>query len=76
MVFGAINLLDVGYTAMVLGHMHSGAPLNSTSMLLQGASTVVYMIVLCGTTHISNDNKSQKIYSNYKERERSDSLYN
>ena len=75
-VFGAINLLDVGYTAMVLGHMHSGAPLNSTSMLLQGASTVVYMIVLCGTTHISNDNNAKKISSIDKERERSDALLN
>lgn len=75
-VFGAINLMDVGYTAAVLGHMHSGAPLNSTSMLLQGASTVVYMIVLCGTTQISNDNNTKKISSIDREREKSNALLN
>lgn len=75
-VFGVINLMDVGYTAVVLGHMHSGAPLNSTSMLLQGASTVVYMIVLCGTTQISNDNNTKKIASIDMEREKSNALLN
>lgn len=73
-IFGAINLFDVGYIAAVLGHMHSGAPLNSTSLLLQGASSVVYMIVLCGTTQISNDNNAKKISSIDKEREKSDTL--
>ena len=73
-IFGAINVLDVGYIAAVLGHMHSGAPLNSTSLLLQGASSVVYMIVLCGTTQISNDNNAKKISSIDKEREKSDTL--
>jgi len=51
--------------------MHSGAPLNSTSMLLQGASIVVYMIVLCGTTYISNDNHKKKIASIREEKEKS-----
>ncbi|MDE7028620.1 MAG: hypothetical protein K2P63_01420, partial [Lachnospiraceae bacterium] len=39
-VFGAINLADVFYIAAVLGHAHSGAPVNSTSLLLQGESTI------------------------------------
>ncbi len=69
-VFGGINIADVIYTAGVLGHMHSGAPLNSTSMLLQGASIVVYMIVLCGTTYISNDNHKKKIASIREEKEK------
>lgn len=73
-VFGGINIADVIYTAGILGHMHSGAPLNSTSMLLQGASIVVYMIVLCGTTHISNDNHEKKIASIREEKEKSTQL--
>lgn len=73
-VFGMINLLDVGYIAVLLRHMHSGAPLNSTSLLLQGASVVVYMIVLCGTTQISNDNNARKIASIDEEREKSNTL--
>ncbi len=75
-VFGAINVLDVFYIAAVLGHMHSGAPLNSTSLLLQGASAVVYMIVLCGTTQISNDNNAKKIASINQEKEKSTALLN
>lgn len=75
-VFGAINVLDVFYIAAVLGHMHSGASLNSTSLLLQGASAVVYMIVLCGTTQISNDNNAKKIASINQEKEKSTALLN
>lgn len=73
-VFGAINVIDVFYIAAVLGHMHSGAPLNVTSLLLQGASAVVYMIVLCGTTLISNDNNARKIERINQEKERSTAL--
>lgn len=75
-IFGAINVTDVFYIAAVLGHMHSGAPLNSTSLLLQGASAVVYMIVLCGTTLISNDNNARKIESVNQEKEKSTALLN
>lgn len=73
-VFGLINLADIIYLVAVLGHMHSGAPLNSTSLLLQGASVVVYLIVLCGTTRISNDNNAQKIAGIKEEQEKSASL--
>ena len=73
-VFGGINVADVIYIAAVLRHMHSGAPINSTSLLLQGASIVVYMIVLCGTTHISNDNNAKKIANIQEEKEKSTQL--
>lgn len=73
-VFGAINIVDVICLIAVLGHMHSGVPLNSTSLLLQGASVVVYMIVLCGTTKISNDNNAAKIAGLKEEQEKSAAL--
>lgn len=73
-VFGAINIADVICLIAVLGHMHSGVPLNSTSLLLQGASVVVYMIVLCGTTKISNDNNAAKIAGLKEEQEKSAAL--
>lgn len=73
-IFGGINIADILYMAAVLGHMHSGAALNSTSLLLQGASTVVYMIVLCGTTMISNDNNAKKIAGIHAEQEKSSEL--
>ncbi len=76
MVFGGINIIDIFYIAAILGHTHSGAPINSTSLLLQGASTVVYMLVLCGTTHISNDNNTKKIASINAEKEKSMELLN
>ena len=70
-IFGAINIADVIYMAAVLGHMHSGAPVNSSSVLLQGASVVVYMVVLCGTTTISNGNNSKKIAGLKEEQQKS-----
>lgn len=75
-VFGAINVVDVFYIVAVLKHLHSGVPVNSTSLLLQGASVVVYMIVLCGTTRISNENNEKKIASINQEKERSTELLN
>lgn len=75
-VFGAINVVDVVYIVAVLRHMHSGVPINSTSLLLQGASAVVYMIVLCGTTYISNDNNEKKIASINQEKDKSTALLN
>lgn len=73
-VFGGINVADVIYVAAILGHAHSGVPINSTSLLLQGASIVVYMIVLCGTTLISNDNNAKKIANIHAEKEKSTQL--
>ena len=73
-IFGTINLFDVAYIVGMLKHMHSGVPVNSISLLLQGASVVVYMIVLCGTTQISNDNNTRKIASIDEEREKSNTL--
>ncbi len=73
-VFGLINIADMIYVVAILGHTHSKAPLNSTSLLLQGASVIVYMIVLCGTTRISNDNNAAKIASLNEEKEKSGQL--
>ncbi len=73
-VFGAINIIDVICLIAVLGHMHSGGPLNSTSLILQGASVVVYLIVLCGTTKISNENNETKIAGLKEEQEKSAAL--
>lgn len=71
LVFGITNLLDVAYAALLLKHMHSGAELNPISLLLQGASAVVYLIVLCGTTKISNQNNNAKLESIKEEQEHS-----
>lgn len=73
-VYGVVNAIDMVYVALVLKHLHSGAPLNSTSMLLQGASMLMYLIVLCGTTKISNHNNETKISSINEEKEHSAQL--
>lgn len=73
-VYGAINILDVCYAIFIMGHMHSGADINSTTLLLQAASSAVYLIVLCETTRISNDSNSTKIESINQEKEKSAKL--
>lgn len=60
-VFAGINIFGIVYMATVLKHMPSGASLDSTSMLVQGASAVVFFAVLAGTTKISNDNNKAKL---------------
>ena len=73
-VFGSVNIADVLYVVLGKGCLHSGDPLNSTSLLLQGASVVVYLIVLCGTTRISNSSNASKLESIRKEKENSAKL--
>ncbi|MCI8300269.1 MAG: hypothetical protein HFI69_07960 [Lachnospiraceae bacterium] len=70
-VYSLITAADLVYTAAVLKHMHSGVALNSTSLLVQGASVIVYLIVLCGTTKISNRNNDVRIASLSEEKEHS-----
>ena len=73
-VFGGINLLDVIYVIAIMRHMHSGAQINSTTLLLQAAAMVVYVLVLCSTTKISNQNNAEKISSVKAEQEKSEEL--
>ena len=73
-VYGVVNVADLIYVCLILKHLHSGAPLNSTSLLLQGASVAVYLIALCGTTRISNRNNDMRISSLNEEKERSAQL--
>lgn len=60
-VFGGINIVAIVYFALVLKHMPSGVPLDSTTLLVQGASVIVFFIVLCGTTKLSNENNTTKM---------------
>lgn len=70
-VFSAINVVDLAIMLLVKKQMHSGNPIDSSSVLLQGATVIVYLIVLCGTTKISNKNNSLKISGLKEEQEKS-----
>jgi methyl-accepting chemotaxis protein len=72
--FGAVNIIDIVYVVIGLGHMHSGAAIDATSLLLQGAGSVVFMIGLCGTTRISNSNNAQKMDHIREEQEKNEAL--
>ncbi len=73
-VFGVANIADIIYVAAIMKHMHSGAEINSTSLILQGAPVIVFLIVLCGTTYISNKNNALKIKDLKEEKEKSTEL--
>ena len=72
--FGTLNVIDVVYCALMLGSMHSGDPINSTTFLIQVAASAVYGIVLFGTTRISNDNNDSKISKANEAAEKTESL--
>ena len=59
--FGIINVLDLIYAAAIMGHMHSGAEINSTSLLVQGACVIVFLAAICVTTNLSNKNNFSRI---------------
>lgn len=75
-VYSLITVIDLIYIAAVKKALPSGAELNSTSLLLQGATVIVYLIVLCGTTRISNRNNNDKISNLNEEKEKSNQLLN
>ncbi len=70
-VFSLINVADLFATVFIRRQMHSGNPVGVSSFLLQGATVIVYMVVLCGTTRISNRNNSIRISGLNEEKERS-----
>lgn len=71
LAFSIINIVDLFYVTLGMKHMHSGAELNSTCLLLQGACTIVYMIATCYSTKLSNRNNSMKLASISEEKEKS-----
>ncbi len=73
-IFGTINIMDLIYAVFILKHMHSGSEWNTASLLLQGACVIVYLLVLCGTTRISNRNNSIKVASINEEKEKNTQL--
>lgn len=73
-VYSTGTVIDLIYLAAVKKSLPSGAELNSTSLLIQGATVIVYLIVLCGVTKISNRNNSEKISNLKEQREKSDQL--
>ena len=73
-VYSLTTVVDLIYIAAVKKSLPSGAELNSTSLLLQGATVIVYLIVLCGTTRISNRNNNDKIANLNEEKEKSNQL--
>lgn len=72
--FGVINVADLVYVTVVQGHLHSGAPINSTTLLLQGACVTVYLLVICNSTRISNGNHALQLAHVIEGRERSNAL--
>ncbi len=72
--FAAINVVDLIYMVFIMKKMHSGQPLNSTSLLLQGACIIVYMFVICYSTKLSNRNNSMKLASISEEKEKSEKM--
>lgn len=67
----AINVGDVIYCAVSLEHTHGGGSVNSTSILLQLASVIVYAVSICGITMISNSHNKNNLESISKEKNRS-----
>ncbi len=73
-VYSLITVVDLAYLVAVKKSLPSGAQINSTSLLIQGATVIVYLIVLCGTTRISNRNNNDKIANINEEKEKSSQM--
>lgn len=72
--FGTVTVADLVYVIFFMKHLHSGNPINTTSLLLQGACVITYMVVICGTTRISNDNNDRRLRRINEEKEKNAKL--
>lgn len=72
--FSIINLIDIVYVTSILKKTHAGHDIITASILLQLAPVIVYLIVLCGTTKISNQNNESKLANIQEEKEKTSNL--
>ncbi|MBD5089608.1 MAG: hypothetical protein HDT30_12520 [Clostridiales bacterium] len=72
--FSIINILDIIYVTSILKQTHAGHEIITASILLQLAPVIVYLIVLCGTTKISNQNNESKLANIQDEKEKTSNL--
>ncbi len=72
--FSIINLIDIVYVTSILKQTHAGHEIITASILLQLAPVIVYLIVLCGTTKISNQNNESKLANIQDEKEKTSNL--
>ena len=74
LAFGTINSVDIIYCLAILKHHHSGAAINYSSILLQGASVAVFLVSMYFVTKISNEHNAQQIEDITKEKEQNEQL--
>ena len=67
--FAAVNIVDLIRIVGFAKHLHSGAAIDSTSLLIQGACIIFYVVVICNCTKISNRNQAMQIDSINAEKE-------
>lgn len=72
--FSIINLIDIVYVTSILKKTHAGHEIITASILLQLAPVIVYLVVLCGTTKISNQNNESKLANIKDEKEKTSNL--
>lgn len=59
--FGLISVCDVAVIGLFLKHLHSGAPINSSVLLMEFLGIMVFLYGVCRVTKISIQNNSEKI---------------
>ena len=74
LIFGFANVLDGIYIVNILKSAHSGLPVQISSLLLQIASAIVFLLALTGATERSNANNAEKIGSIQQEKELNEKL--
>jgi len=73
-IFAGLNIIDIIYVVAIRHLHHSGMEINTTTIFMQFASAVLYVVVLSLTTKISNQNNSQKMGIIETEQEKTNSL--
>lgn len=72
--FSVLNGADIFRICFILKAMHSGAPLNTTSLFIQAAAIPIYSFMLVACTKMSIKNNNLKLDSVKLEQQKSQSL--
>lgn len=60
-LFTLISVADVIYVVAVLGHFHTGSPIDIPVLMIRIGTFLIFLVAIIGTTKRSNKNNSEKI---------------
>lgn len=73
-IAGIMNIIDIAYICIFLGHLRTGAPIHSTDILIRVLVMALYTIFFCSVTRISIQINTARLEEARKAKEESENM--